>query len=425
MKKIRDKKKKIQIESEERKSFFVENKKNSKTKRNSCFCIILLIAFIFENIIILIYFILSPKKEKLLVEKSNGSLRVLEREESLDSGLPFVKKCIDNILIDNKTYEKVENPRISAVIPCYNCAPFIRRAMRSIQNQDMKDIQIIIVDDKSNEETVNILNELEKEESRLEIYHNEKNMRILYTRSFGILRARGKYVVTLDQDDMFLDSDAFDALYIAAEDGNFDIISYRIFEAFDYYDRNRIKEHMFNWKKHNLKIYQPELSCYVVSTNGEPKGNDINIWGKLYRTSVYQSAINLIGEEEYKKPLKWAEDVIMLYIISNVASSYKYIRKYCLFHCVSRTSSSNFVNEDDKIYEELFKANMELNLSKKECYNVPAKYILNNVGYLKRVGNDLGKNMLKKVVKKIIHSEKIDDELKKGVENNFKEYLSG
>ena len=242
MNKIRNKKKKVQIKSEERKSFFIKNKKNSKTKRNSCFCIILLIAFIFENIIILIYFILSPKKEKLLVEKSNGSLRVLEREESLDSGLPFVKKCIDNILIDNKTYEKVENPKISVVIPCYNCDKDIRKALRSIQNQDMKDIEIIIVDDKSNNETVNLLNELKKEEPRLEVYHNEENMKILYSRSFGVLQAKGKYVISIDSDDMFFDSDVFDSLYITSEIGNYDILAYRAFVGFDYYDRNRIKD---------------------------------------------------------------------------------------------------------------------------------------------------------------------------------------
>ena len=118
------------------------------------------------------------------------------------------------------------------------------------------------------------------------------------------------------------------------------MISYRIFEAQDYSDRKKIDEHMHNYKKHNLKIYQPELSCYVISTNGKISFNDINIWGKLFRTSVYKSAINLIGIEEYSKPLIWGEDTIMLYIISNVASSYKYIRKYCLFHCIRKVSIS-------------------------------------------------------------------------------------
>ena len=70
-------------------------------------------------------------------------------------------------------------------------------------------------------------------------------MKLLYTRSLDVLKSGGKYVVTLDADDMFLDSDVFDVLYTEAEDVNFDIISYRIFEKNDYYERNEIKEHIF------------------------------------------------------------------------------------------------------------------------------------------------------------------------------------
>ena len=46
---------------------------------------------------------------------------------------------------------------------------------------------------------------------------------------------------------MFFDSDIFDALYMVAEDCSFDILSYRILEANDYYNRNEIKEHIFNY----------------------------------------------------------------------------------------------------------------------------------------------------------------------------------
>ena len=42
-------------------------------------------------------------------------------------------------------------------------------------------------------------------------------MNLFYTRSIGVLKERGKYVVTLDADDLFLDSDVFDTLYEAAE----------------------------------------------------------------------------------------------------------------------------------------------------------------------------------------------------------------
>ena len=68
----------------------------------------------------------------------------------------------------------------------------------------MDDIEIIIQNDNSNEKTLNILDNLKNEDSRIEIYNNKKNMNLFYTRSIGVLKARGKYVVTLDLMIFFL-----------------------------------------------------------------------------------------------------------------------------------------------------------------------------------------------------------------------------
>ena len=63
------------------------------------------------------------------------SLKILKREEALGSGLPFIKKCIEGILINNITKcKRVENPKISVVIPCFNCAQYLKASLRSIQN---------------------------------------------------------------------------------------------------------------------------------------------------------------------------------------------------------------------------------------------------------------------------------------------------
>ena len=162
-------------------------------------------------------------------KNSIKEIKILSRDEALDSGLPFIKKCLDGKLTKRIKLKDILNPKITAVIPCYNCFKYIKRAVRSIQNQDMDDIEIIIQNDNSNEETLNLLDKLKKEDSRIEVYNNKKNMNLFYTRSIGVLKARGKYVVTLDADDLFLDSDVFDTLYMAAVDGDFDIISYRVF----------------------------------------------------------------------------------------------------------------------------------------------------------------------------------------------------
>ena len=361
--------------------------------------------------------------EKKLLPKLY-SLIILEREEALNSALPFVKNCVEGIFINKIKFEKVENPIISAVIPCYNCGEYLLTSLRSIQNQNMTDIEIIIVNDCSDIETVNIINKLQKEDPRIDVYNNEKKMGTLYTRSYGVMKARGEYIVTMDADDNFCDADVFYSLYIAAEDGNFDIISYRIFEAHDYYDRHKIDEHMLNFKAHNLTIFQPELSCYARGTNANPRANDINIWGKLIRTSVFKEAVKLIGDERLSSNVIWEEDTIFIFALGVAASSYRYIRKYCYFHYGRKISASSRLTENERAFGSLTKIDVELDLCKKECSNIPAIALIGSSKIFLNANDDKSKNMLKKVVKRIMDSNTIEEKYKNEVKNVYSNYLT-
>ena len=401
-------------------------RKKPNTKQFYYFFIILFIILIIFLITKFLFKIIGIKKiqeEKVIPKLSLDSIKILERDEALDSVLPFVKKCVEGIFINNIKFERAENPIISAVIPCYNCGQYLLTSLRSIQNQNMTNIEIIIVNDYSGTETVNIINKLKKEDPRIEVYNNEENMGLLYSRSFGVMKARGKYIVTVDADDNLCDSDVFDSLYIAAEDGNFDIISYRIFEAHDYYDRHRIDEHVLNFKAHNLTVYQPELSCYARGNNANPRVNDINIWGKLIRTSVYKEAINLIGKERLLNKVTCEEDSIAVFVLGVVASSYRYIRKYCYYHYGRKVSASSTLTENGKAIGILTKIDVELDYSKKECSNIPAISLINNSRNLLNANDDKCKNMLKKVVKRIMDSNVIDEKYKNDIKNIYSSYL--
>lgn len=67
----------------------------------------------------------------------------------------------------------------------------------------MLDIEIILVNDVSTDNTLKIVEDLKNEDPRIEIINNAKNMGILYSRCIGVLNAKGKYIVPLDHDDFF------------------------------------------------------------------------------------------------------------------------------------------------------------------------------------------------------------------------------
>ena len=64
---------------------------------------------------------------------------------------------------------------------------------------------------------------------------NEKNRNILYSKSMAALNAKGKYILELDQDDMFISDDAFETLYNLAESKNLDLIQFKDFLSRKFY----------------------------------------------------------------------------------------------------------------------------------------------------------------------------------------------
>ena len=98
------------------------------------------------------------------------------------------KKVVKDIkILTNKT-------KISVVIPCYNCGNYLIKGIRSIQNQDFSDFEIIIINDFSSDNTLQIIQKFQKEDPRIKCLNNKKNMGTLYSRTIGTLSGEGKYI---------------------------------------------------------------------------------------------------------------------------------------------------------------------------------------------------------------------------------------
>jgi len=126
-----------------------------------------------------------------------------EEKLLLDSSVDFMEKCEQGILINQGPFTSSENPKISVIIPVYNASATIKKAIRSIQNQKFQDLEIIIIDDCSPDNSFNIMSEMQKTDPRIKLFRNEVNRGVLFTRSTAALKAKGKYIMYLDNDDMF------------------------------------------------------------------------------------------------------------------------------------------------------------------------------------------------------------------------------
>ena len=148
----------------------------------------------------------------------------------------FIRNTSDRILLTSIPLAPIYNPKISVIIPLYNCHNSIVRAIRSVQNQNFSEFELILVNDFSIDNTLYIVKDLEKNDKRIKIINNQKNMGILYSRSIGTLAAKGKYILPLDNDDMFLNNDVFKIIYNEIEKNKVDILYFRGISVWNFND---------------------------------------------------------------------------------------------------------------------------------------------------------------------------------------------
>ena len=93
-------------------------------------------------------------------------------------------------------------PRISVVVPTYNCGAYIRASVASVLGQTVRDLEVIVVDDGSTDETLDELGRIS--DARLVVIRNPTNQGVSRATNAGIERARGEYLAALAADDLWL-----------------------------------------------------------------------------------------------------------------------------------------------------------------------------------------------------------------------------
>ena len=93
-----------------------------------------------------------------------------------------------------------EQPLVSVIMPAYNAELYIEEAISSILAQSYKNIELIIVDDYSQDNTPNVIKNFD--DDRIRYIRNDKNRGIAYSTNYGIEQAKGKYIALMDDDDV-------------------------------------------------------------------------------------------------------------------------------------------------------------------------------------------------------------------------------
>ena len=184
-----------------------------KKKKNNCILIVIITLFFLMLFLLIKIFVFrknnnlhSPNEEiiNFNVETilKNYSYNSTIKEE-LKPYLKYIEYSKNGKLFRKINLTNINNPRISIVISLYNREQYIKSAIRSVQNQNFSDIEIIIVDDFSTDNSTKYVKEYQKHDPRIVLLQNKENMGTLYSKSIGVLYAKGQYIHSLDSDDMF------------------------------------------------------------------------------------------------------------------------------------------------------------------------------------------------------------------------------
>ena len=259
----------------------------------------------------------------------------------------FRKINCDNILIEgNQIFNKSENPDVSIIITYHNQANHIHKSLRSVQNQSVKNIEIIIIDDCSIDNSLDIIKEYQKEDERILLVSHDNNEGKMKSRSDGVRKAKGKYITIIDGDDALIHKDILKNCLYIAQKSNIDVLEFRAGQ----YINEKFKEIVYNYDYELINveniIYQPELRVKFFSKNGKNKYSLINrvIWGKFIKNDLFKKLLNYIGSEFIDDYNNAGEDTLMAVGIYHIAESYYVMKEIGYYYSFNETKKFTILN---------------------------------------------------------------------------------
>ena len=169
------------------------------------------------------------------------------------------------------------NNKVSVIIPVYNVHRYIERCVKSVIDQTYRNIEIILVDDGSTDNSGRICDFLQKKDSRVKVYH-KNNGGLSDARNYGIIKSNGDYIFFLDSDD-YISMELIELLLYSSIYHKTDLV---ISGLHDFYEGELIRSD--DIKKNKDFIISKE-ECYRKMFTQDQI--DVNATAKLYKRQLF------------------------------------------------------------------------------------------------------------------------------------------
>ena len=212
--------------------------------------------------------------------------------------------------------------KVSIVVPVYNVQDYVLRCLKSLQNQEYNNLEIIVVDDGSTDKSGKICDEFAKNEDRAKVFH-KKNGGLSDARNYGIKKSSGELIAFVDSDDYVSGS------YIS-----------EMIELLNR-DKSDVVVCGYNGELPDEEVVGGERAVYNCLIRQD--NIDIVAWNKLYKKKLFVE-----GKIIFPKGKKY-EDLLTIYKIMSKAKKVSYINESLYFYENREGSIINTESKEEKL----------------------------------------------------------------------------
>lgn len=293
----------------------------------------------------------------------------------------------------------MNNKIVSIVVPMFNSQKYIKECVESIINQTYKDIQLIIVDDGSTDDSLKICKDLEKKDHRIQVVE-QNNSGTAAARKRGMIYANGKYTTFVDSDD-YIDSNYIHTLLLYAK-GNQLVTSGLLYAGKEVLDGIKDGEYV-------VEAHSCIVKNMIYLDDNITRGILTNMCGKLFDTQIVKKVIENIDTDIF-----YGEDGEFVYkyilncknvCVTNYCGYYYRVNNQSVIH----RTHENFLININKLYSSLKEA-FGMSIYKNELMPQLEKWIARHIRLADDVMGFQNKNLFIKYIipyKKMIAGKRV------------------
>lgn len=242
-------------------------------------------------------------------------------------------------------------PKVSVIVPVYNVEAYVEKCLKTLVEQTLEEIEIIVVNDGSTDHSKEIVQKIMKQFPDKIVYKEKENGGLSDARNYGMPYAKGEYIAFLDADD-YIEKDMYQKMYEIAKKENSDMVECDFY--WEYPERQ---------KQDIGKIYQGKQEALEKIR--------VVAWNKLIKKEVLEKA-----KVTFPKGYRY-EDVEFTYKLIPYLEKVSFLKEPCVHYVQREGSISNSQNERTKeifdVLEHVIKDYQEKGIY--EEYQVQLEYI--------------------------------------------------